>query len=279
MTKIPPTNRPHRRVLYVSDRTGLTAESYGKSLLAQFPDREFETRRYGFVDTPEKVAELAKRIAREQAEIGERLIVFSTLVEEQAQHLVESSGACVIDLFNTFIGPLEDELGTHSAHTLGMSHDVFGDTAYQRRLDAIDFSLAHDDGVRTDQYAEADVILVGVSRSGKTPTSLYLAMNFSIKACNYPLTDRELESDRLPESLRRWTRKLAGLTIDPEALNAIREKRRASDHYCAPDVCRREVQAAEALFRYAGIPVFDTTNTSIEELASGIIKRLQLTRS
>ena len=277
--KKPPTNRPHRRVFYVSDRTGLTAESYGKSLLAQFPDREFDTRRHAFVDTPEKVAELAAHIAREQKLSGERVIVFSTLVEEQAQHLVESSGACVIDLFNTFIGPLEEELGTHSAHTLGISHDVFGDNAYQRRLDAIDFSLAHDDGVRPDQYAEADVILAGVSRSGKTPTSLYLAMNFSLKACNYPLTDHELESDLLPESLRRWTQKLVGLTLDPEVLNAIREKRRASSHYCSLDVCRREVLAAEALFRRVGIPVFDTTNTSIEELASGIIKRLQLTRS
>ena len=264
-----------RQVLFVSDGTGLTAESYGKSLLVQFPDRSFRTRRHSFVDTPEKVAVLAASVARQQEESGEQTIIFSTLVEEQAQQLVESSGACVIDLFNAFIGPLEDALGTHSAHSLGMSHNVFGDNAYQRRLDAIDFSLAHDDGVRPDQYEQADVILSGVSRCGKTPTALYLAMNFSLKACNYPLTDHELERDTLPDTLLKWKDKLVGLTIRAEVLNAIREKRRASAHYCAPEVCRREVLAAERMFRSAGIPVFDTTTTSIEEVAGGIIKQLQ----
>ena len=208
-------------MFFVSDGTGLTASSYGKSLLAQFGDSRFVTKTFPFVDSAERGHQVAASIQLAQDRKGVRAIVFCTLVDEEVQECIEASGAFVIDLFNlfnAFIGPLEQELGRASAHTLGQSYHVFGDQRYQKRIDAIEFSLAHDDGVRPDQYEEADVILCGVSRCGKTPTSLYLAMNFSLKACNYPLTDEELETDVLPNSLVQWKSRLVGLTITPRGL-------------------------------------------------------------
>jgi len=265
-----------RTVFFISDRTGLTAESYGKSLLAQFPGLRFKRKTLSFIDNPEKAQLAAGELNQVAIREGVRPIVFTTLVDEESRALVESSGALVLNLLNTFIGPLEEELGRDSAHTLGNSHDIFGDQSYQRRLDAVDYALAHDDGVRPDQYDQSDVILVGVSRCGKTPTSLLLAMNFSLKACNYPLTDEELERDELPKRLKPWRSKIAGLSIDVRTLAAIRQKRRASSHYASESICRREVKAAERMFEQAGIPVFDTTNTSIEEIASSIIRALKL---
>jgi len=264
-----------REVFFVSDGTGLTASSYGKSLLAQFSGIRFRTRTLPFVDSVEGAHLAAAEIQSSYMRKGVRPIVFSTLVDDEVQDCIESSGAFMINLFHSFIGPLEVELGQASAHTLGQSYDVLGDNRYQKRIDAIEFALAHDDGVRPDHYPEADVILTGVSRCGKTPTSLYLAMNFSLRACNYPLTDDELERDSLPASLKPWTPKLVGLTISPRVLQAIREKRRASPLYCSLDVCKREVKAAERLFQASGIPVLDSTNTSIEELAGSILKLLR----
>ncbi len=261
-----------RQVFFLSDGTGLTASSYGKSLLAQFQSVDFDAKTIPFVDSLERAHMVSAEIQASQVRKGTRAIVFSTLVDEEIQECIESSGAFVIDIFHAFIGPLEHELERESAHTLGQSSHVLDDSRYQKRIDAIEFALAHDDGVRPDHYEQADVILTGVSRCGKTPTSLYLAMNFSLKACNYPLTDEELERDTLPGSLRPWRDKLIGLTINPGVLQRIREKRRASAQYCSLAVCSREVKAAERLFSEAGIPVFDSTATSIEELAGSILK-------
>ncbi|HFB98294.1 MAG TPA: hypothetical protein ENJ62_04065, partial [Bryobacterales bacterium] len=154
----------------------------------------------------------------------------------------------------------------------GHSREVFGDARYQRRIEAIEFALAHDDGVRVRDYDRADLIVIGVSRCGKTPTCLYLAMNFSLKACNYPLTGEELERETLPAPLEPWREKIVGLTIDPRMLSEIRHKRRSSEDYASLATCRREVRAAEHIFAHNGIPVFDSTATSIEDLAGNILK-------
>jgi len=264
--------KPKRRVFLVSDRTGLTAESYGKSLLAQFPGFEFESVLHPFVDDAERAVAVAAAIDRAAADNEHQPVVFSTLVDEELQAIIGASDACVVNLFGTFLGPLENCLGVESAHTQGKSHDVLGDQRYMRRLDAIDFALTHDDGVRPDQYNEAQIILVGVSRSGKTPTSLYLALNHSLYACNYPLTAEELDAEKLPEVLLKWRDKLVGLTISPVQLSHIREKRRPGSRYASPAYCKREVRIAEQMFQQAGVPYFDSTDTSIEELAGAVMK-------
>lgn len=268
-----------RHIFYLSDGTGLTAEAYGSSLLAQFPGLEFESSRLPFVDSESRAREVKAIIGRLIATTDSPPIVFCTLVDPAIQATIAASGACVIDLFQTFIGPLEQALGIESAHTQGLSHQVVGKQIYQDRLNAIDYALQHDDGVRPDQYAEADVILVGVSRCGKTPTSLYIAMNFYIKAANYPLTDEELDRDELPEWLRLWKDKLVGLNIEPRQLSSIRAQRRPGSDYAALEVCKREVRSANQIFINEGLPVLDMTNTSIEEIASQILKKTGLMQS
>ncbi len=260
----------------MSDRTGLTAESYGRSLLAQFPGLEFESRKITFVDSEKKARLAAKEIERANSGADSQVVVVSTLVEEAIREVVESAGVCVINLFSAFIGPLENCFDQHSAHTLGISKSIFGDSAYERRIDAIEYSLAHDDGIRPDQYDQADVVLIGVSRCGKTPSSLYLAMNFSIKVANYPLTEEDLGGEVLPACLLAVSEKLIGLTIKARQLSSIREQRRPGSDYAKLATCQSELRTADALFKMAGIPVFDATDTSIEEIAGQVVKAMGL---
>ena len=264
-------------VFFISDRTGLAAETYGKSLLAQFPDKHFDYLRLPFVDSEEKALIACGEIDEASIRTGVEPIVFSTLVDPANQKIIENCNGCVLGLFDTFIEPLEKCLGEESAHTLGLSEHIFKKPDYERRLDAIDYCLAHDDGVRPDQYDQADVIITGVSRCGKTPVSLYLAMNFSIKVANYPITDEELQNHQLPTALSAHKNRLIGLTINPIQLSHIRMNRRATEQYASLQVCQREVRSVEQLFRLAHIPVFDSTKTSIEELAGNIMQVLKTT--
>lgn len=267
-----------RVVFFVSDRTGLTAETYGRNLLAQFPQLEFETFTLAFVSNEEKAQRAVELIDSVAERSGVQPIVFSSLVSRSEQEVLNNCQGLVVDLFHTFLGPLEDCLGMESAHTQGTSKNVLGKHAYLHRLDAIEYSLAHDDGVRPDQYDEAEVILVGVSRCGKTPTSLYLAMNFSLKVSNYPLTEEDLQSEFLPEILKPHRHKIVALTIRPEVLSNIREKRRPGGKYASLSNCRLEVSSAEMMFQRARLPVYETTETSIEEVAGFVVKTLGISR-
>ena len=268
------SEKQKRIVFFISDRTGLTAESYGSSLLSQFPETDFESIKLTFVDNVEQAKLSVAAIEKASKDNNVQPIVFSTLVEPTIQKIIESADACVISLFGTFIGPLETTLDEKSAHTLGRSQAVIGKLGYERRLDAIDYALAHDDGVRPDQYDGAEVIIVGVSRCGKTPTSLFLAMSHSINASNYPLTEDELDADTLPEVLLKHRKKLIGLTIKPGHLSNIREKRRPNSRYASLQCCKNEIKIAEAMFRRAAIPFFDSTDISIEELAGSVMKTI-----
>lgn len=261
-----------RQVLFVSDRTGLTAESYGKSLLSQFPDIVFESRLFPFVDSRARADKVAEHINRVADETGVRPIVISTLVESETQRPIANSKGYVIDLFGAFIEPLEKFLGVESSHKQGISFHAHENHLYQKRISAIEYTLKHDDGASLRQLDEADIILVGVSRSGKTPTSLYLALNFSLKAANYPLTADDLHTPVLPDFLQAWTGKMIGLTINPVTLSNIRQQRRPGSDYASLQTCQQELRVAEKMFKEAGIPVFDTTHTSIEEIAGWIVK-------
>lgn len=267
-----------RAIFFVSDRTGLTAESYGKSLLAQFPDLRFETRTLAFVDSIPKAQTAKQQIEMVSANYSKEPIIFSTLVGKDEQDIIEQCHGHVISLFGAFLEPLEKTFGMESAHSLGQSNNIWGNNSYQQRLDAIDYALMHDDGVRPDQYDKADVILVGVSRCGKTPTSLYLAMNLSLKSCNYPLTEEDMQYDSLPEVLLKHKHKLVALTIKPVPLSKIRKNRRPNSQYASLPVCQKEVIIAERMFKQANLSVFDTTETSIEEIASKVVQALALSK-
>lgn len=260
-----------RTVFFVSDRTGITAEILGRTLLTQFPGQGVRKRTLPFVDTLEKAEHARTEINAQARHDGLRPIVFSTLIDDAIRAVILSSDALCLDLFEGFIRRLEEELGTVSSHTLGLSHGIADELAYQRRMDAINYTLSHDDGAATPDYARADVILIGVSRSGKTPTCLYLALQYGVFAANYPLTAEDLGAQKLPAALTAHRGKLYGLTIHPERLARIRNERRPGSRYASPETCRQEVRAAETLFREARIPYLDMTTMSVEEIAVSIL--------
>ena len=266
-----------RPVFYVSDGTGITAETIGHSLLTQFSGLRFATDRLPFVDSADKAREAARRIRSAGEAVGLRPVVVNSCVDPELNRLLAESGALMLDVFAPFIAPLEEELGQIRNAHIGRAHGIVDFEAYHRRINAMNYSLTHDDGMAFD-YVEADVILVGVSRAGKTPTCVYLALHYGIKAANYPLTDEDLESDRLPPRLKPWRRKLFGLTIDPERLQQIRQERRPDSRYARLETCRREVQVAEAMFALERIPTLSTTHTSIEEISSKVLGTLGLQR-
>lgn len=263
-------------VFFVSDRTGKTAESIGQSLLSQFEGFDFEFHMYSFVNTIHEARNVAEIIRQNTIKNGKAPVVFSTLVDAEFQRTLAETDACIVDLFFTFIEPLEKHLEAHSSHTIGKPHEEIDDVDYQDRMDALDFTLRHDDGMHIGRFNEADVIIIGVSRTGKTPTCLYLAMHFSVKAANYPLTDDDLENDNLPEFLARHRDKIVGLTISPEQLSVRREQRRPNSRYSDINKCREEVKRAETIMQNAEVIMINSTTTSIEEMAVQIIREKKL---
>ena len=266
-----------RPVFYVSDGTGITAETIGHSLLTQFAGMRFQTDRLSFVDDEEKARDAADRIRRTGERLGARPIVVSSCVDPTLSALIAESGALVLDVFAPFIEPLERELGEQRQSRVGQAHGLVDFETYHRRINAMNFALTHDDGMAVS-YDEADVILVAVSRAGKTPTCVYLALHHGIRAANYPLTPEDLEEERLPAKLRQHRSKLFGLTIDPQRLHQIRQERRANSRYAQLDTCKREVAQAEAMLRREGIEMLSTTHASIEEISSRVLEYLGINR-
>lgn len=265
-----------RRVFFLSDRTGITAEMLGQTLLTQFPEIEFERIHVPFV-TNELAAEGAVAMIQKQSAGDEAPpIVFSTLTDPTVQKIVAQSSDLFFDLFGTFVGPLEDALGCASTHTAGRMHGISDINVYERRVHALNFTLGHDDGLSPRDLNEADIVLVGVSRCGKTPTCLYLAMHYSLKAANYPLTDDDFSEGGLPKILHPTRGKMYGLTIVPEQLSRIRRERRPHGDYASLTRCRAEVAQAEALFKSENIQFIDTTTVSIEEIAATIVRDMGL---
>jgi regulator of PEP synthase PpsR (kinase-PPPase family) len=268
----------HRTVFFVSDGTGITAQMLGHSLLTQFEGVEFNQVTLPFVDSVEKAEECLDRIEREAVRASGQPIVFSTLVNGDVRAVIRRANALFLDFFETFIDPLEAGLEVKSSHTIGRSHSALDKQEYQQRIEAINFAMTHDDGASHRELGEADVILTGVSRSGKTPTSLYLALQFGVKAANYPLIPEDFARMQLPEALRRHQPKLYGLTIAPERLREIRQERRPDSKYAELANCRYEVEQAEALMRRENIRWINSTAKSIEEIAATILRELRIER-
>lgn len=266
-----------RTVLFVSDGTAITAETFGHSLLTQFSGHEFRQIRLPFVDTTEKAREAVDLIDRAGDSDGVTPLVFSTIVDGDVGAVLQDAKAHVFDMFATFLPRLEEIFGTAGSHAVGQAHGISDSHRYENRMEATNYALAHDDGV-SKRLENADVVLVGVSRSGKTPTCLYMALHFGLKAANYPLTEEDLEKPRLPDFLRQHKDKLFGLTIEAERLSEIRQTRRPDSRYASLKQCRYEVEAAEALLRSEGVPVLSSTTASVEELASRIVLELELDR-
>lgn len=267
-----------RTVFFVSDGTAITAETFGHTLMTQFSGVEFRQVRLPFVDTPSKARDAVSLIDRAaEADEDQQPVVFSTIVDPKVSKILGKAQCHLFDLFGTFVPQLEQALGTERSPRIGQAHGMGDTQGYEDRMEATNYALTHDDGI-SKRLDAAEVVLVGVSRSGKTPTCLYMALHFGIKAANYPLTEEDLEQPRLPAFLREHKHKLFGLSIDPERLSQIRENRRPGSRYASLKQCRYEVEAAEAMLRSEGVPMLSSTDSSIEELASRILLELGLQR-
>jgi regulator of PEP synthase PpsR (kinase-PPPase family) len=267
-----------RTVFFISDGTGITAETLGHSLLTQFEDLRFRQIRIPFVSTLAQALECQQQISRATATDGIRPIVVSTLVDANIGKVLRETDALFLDFFEAFIVPLENELGSKSSHTIGRSHGQPLSQDYANRIDAVNFTLAHDDGASDIGLDKADVILIGVSRCGKTPTSLYLALQFGVRAANYPLIPEDFERSRLPGAIERHRDKLFGLTIGPERLHKVRTERRPDSRYASLENCRYEIEAAQKLMRREGVRWLDSTSKSIEEISTTIMQEVRLDR-
>ena len=264
-----------RTAFYISDGTGITAETFGNAILAQFEMKPRHVR-LPFIDTVDKAHQAVRQINHTGEVEGKKPIVFTTLVNMEVLKVIQDGcKGMLLDMFGTFVHPLEQELGIKSHHRVGRFSDVSRSKEYTDRIEAINFSLAHDDGQSNRDLAGADVILVGVSRSGKTPTSLYLAMQCGLKAANYPLIPEDFERRQLPPALVPFRSKIFGLTISPDRLAEIRAERRPNSKYASIENCRAEVAEAEAMMRRAGIRWLSTTTKSIEEIATTILQEIR----
>lgn len=259
-----------RQVFFISDRTGITAETLGHGLLSQFPELQQTRQTYRYVDSVKKAEETLADIMQ-LAHGRIRPIIICTVVNDELRNVFQTNDVFLLDLFATFIKPLEAELGVSSSHKIGGSHGQIREVDYSQRIDAINYTMAHDDGLNTHHYQQSPLILIGVSRSGKTPSSLYLAMQYGLKIANYPLTDDDFDSDDLPDVLLPFKQNLFGLTISAHRLSQIRSERLPNSNYASIRTCQSELAKADALFRKYSIPVLDVTHMSVEEIATSLI--------
>lgn len=263
-----------RTVYFVSESTGITAEAYGLSLLSQFGNVDFVKRYTPFINTRDKAQALSNELAHRAEAEGQRPIVFATMVDDDISQVLKHADCHYFELFEQFMPQLIEATGVQPTPQSGISHGLVNPENYEARIDTINYALSNDDGMRLNKFDQADVIMIGVSRSGKTPTCLYLALHFGMRAANYPITEEDFEKGELPKELLAQKHKVFALTIDPERLAAIRELRRPNSEYASLRRCYKEVQMAQDFFHRHGMTVLDSTTHSIEELASLIKKSL-----
>lgn len=264
-----------RTAFYISDGTALTSETFGHAILSLFPVA-FEHRTLPFIDEQEKALRAVEEINLAFAESGERPLIFHTFVDPAIKRIIVKSEGVSYDFLDHYVAPVQAELGVSAQPKTNRTHGISPE--YNFRIDAVNYTLENDDGVTTKNYGEADIILIGASRTGKTPTCLYLALQYGIKAANYPITEDDMEHLQLSYDLKMHRHKLFGLTIDAERLQSIREARRAGSRYASIEQCQFEIAEIEALYRREAIPYLNSTYASVEEIAAKIMTIAKLRR-
>jgi len=267
-----------RSVFFVSDGTAITAETLGHSLLAQFPNVDFDIHIIPYISSEEAATNVVAEINLRAQQDGQKPLVFDTLVDPYVRDIINTANAINLDVFEGLISKLSEELGTPPTTLVGQTHAVTDSESYKARIDAVHFALDNDDGARTRHYDKADLILIVLSRSGKTPTSIYLSLQFGIRVANYPLTEEDLDDNRLPAVLKAHKHKLFGLMIDAERLVAIRTERKANSRYASFSQCQMELRAVEGIYISEGIKYLNVSEMSIEEISTRILQMTGLKR-
>ncbi|WP_299945193.1 pyruvate, water dikinase regulatory protein [uncultured Microbulbifer sp.] len=267
-----------RTAFFMSDGTGLTVEAIGHSLLAQFQDQHLEQVTLPYIDSAGKVQQALQRIEKAASESGLQPIIITSIVSDQIRQQLHQSPALMLDIFENYLTPLAGLFNRDPAQTVNVSRGIADNHRYSDRINAVHFAMDNDDGRRTSGFEQADVVLLGVSRTGKTPTCLYLALQFGLRAANYPITEEDMDSTNLPRILLPYRHKLFGLTIDPTRLMQIRQERRANSRYASKEQCDFEVRQVEQMLKRAQVPFLDATQLSVEELATRLMSQAGIER-
>lgn len=267
-----------RTAFFISDSTGITAETLGAALLSQFPQIDFSRITIPYINSEDKAREVVTQINKATRKDQAKALVFSSLAKPEIRSLIADCNCMFIDFFDILVGPLETELQSKYVQEVGKFHKIPDSKTYEARIAAIDFALSTDDGVGIKNYKSAEIILIGVSRSGKTPTCIYLALKYGIRAANYPITEEDITVLALPEVLRPYRKKIFGLTIGAERLHEIREQRKPNSTYASLPQCQKEFRYIEQMFKNEHIPYLESTDFSIEEIATQIITKTPIKR-
>lgn len=267
-----------RDVFYISDGTAITAETLGHAVLGQF-SLDLQQTTLPFVESTERAKQVKNLINQSNEKYGIQPLVFYSMVIPEIKQIIEQANALFYDVLKVLVEPLERDLAIKATPQLQRSHSINKDSAsYHNRIAAIEYTLAHDDGISLNHLEQADIILLGVSRCGKTPTSLYLAMQFGLRAVNYPFIADDMSALKLPKAIEPYRFKTFGLTIDIERLVAIRNERLADSNYASPEQCQDELQKVEAMFRREAIPYLNTSSLSVEEISTRLLSMSGLKR-
>lgn len=266
-------------VFFISESTGITADELGSSLLSQFPQFSFTKRYHPFIDTIEKAKALVCKVNEVAESQTIKPLVFATMANKEINKILATVDAHYYELFDNYLDKLSDNLGVKPRRESGLMHGLVNEVQYDARIDAVNYTLAHDDAMILKGLDEADVIMVGVSRSGKTPTCLYLALKYGIKAANYPLTSDDFEQHAFPKEILKFKDKLIVTTISPQRLHHIREKRRPNSRYASMPICASEIKMAMDMYDRHGLVPLDVTTQSVEELATQIVRIYRLSKS
>jgi len=269
---------PSHIAFFISDSTGITAETIGYSLIAQFPDLKFNNTTIAYIESEEQANNVLKKIEESAKKSKLPVLIFSTLADPKLREIISKAKGVFLDCFNAFLPKIENALKEKSAQTIGQYHAIKNKHRHASRIENIHFTLETDDGNRTEHYPDADLILMGASRSGKTPVCLYLAMHFGLRAANYPLTEEDLAKPELPKAIASYQEKLFGLTVDPTSLSEMRKNRYQNSQYASSAQCEKEIEKSEDLFKRYKIPFLNTTDFSVEEISTKILHTLKLKR-
>jgi regulator of PEP synthase PpsR (kinase-PPPase family) len=267
-----------RSVFLISDGTGITVESFANSVLSQFPNFEFHYHSFPYTDSIDKIQSICEKIQANYALNEEEPLVFLTMVHSEMIKPLFKAPGHFFDFFNPIVDSLENILQSKSVDEAGRAHGFLSSKRYDQRIEAINYALNCDDGLGNQNYEQADIILIGVSRCGKTPSCLYMALQFGIYAANYPITDESIDQQHLPSSLKPFKHKLFGLTITPQRLHHIRSERRPNSQYASMTQCQYEIAAVESLYQQQHIPFLDSTHYSIEEISTRIMSQKSIER-
>ncbi|MBU0730633.1 MAG: pyruvate, phosphate dikinase/phosphoenolpyruvate synthase regulator [Proteobacteria bacterium] len=260
-------------IYYISDSTGILATGIGQALICQFPEINFREEKFPFILNKQDAQKTLQYILKESG--GTRPLIFSTLMDPEIRNIFDAPEVELFDVFALFLDRLENCLEARALRLPGYSRHI-DNLTMAKRVEAIDFCLHHDDGTKIGEFDEADVILLGVSRAGKTPVSVYLATQMGLKAANFPLTPEYLNLYTLPQEMHLNIRRAVGLTTTPELLKNVREKRYPDSNYAKLATCTKEIHQAERIFQQHQIPIISTAGKSIEEIATQVSQELGL---